>query len=130
MSPSILGSSCLYLLRRRRKANRKAAEDTLAKLKDNRLLQTFLEEADDVGMWVVEKMVVAQEETYDNARNSHSRYQKHQTFEAELESNKDRLHKLKEVTSDLVTLLLRLCLVRACPSAWFQTSMRQLGFYT
>ncbi|XP_071833448.1 spectrin beta chain, non-erythrocytic 1-like isoform X4 [Apostichopus japonicus] len=86
----------------RRKANRKAAEDTLAKLKDNRLLQTFLEEADDVGMWVVEKMVVAQEETYDNARNSHSRYQKHQTFEAELESNKDRLHKLKEHAEELI----------------------------
>lgn len=129
MSPSILGSSCLYLLRRRRKANRKAAEDTLAKLKDNRLLQTFLEEADDVGMWVVEKMVVAQEETYDNARNSHSRYQKHQTFEAELESNKDRLHKLKEVTSDLLYYYV-FCLVRACPWVWFQTSMRQLGFYT
>lgn len=86
----------------RRKANRKAAEDTLAKLRDNRLLQTFLEEADDVGMWVVEKMVIAQEETYDNARSSHSRWQKHQAFEAELDSNKDRLDKLKEHAEELI----------------------------
>lgn len=81
----------------RRKANRLAAEAMLEKLKDNRLLQSFLQEAEELGLWVVEKMVVAQEETYDGARSLHSKWQKHQAFEAELVANKERLDKLKEV---------------------------------
>lgn len=81
----------------RRKANRLAAEAMLDKLRDNRLLQSFLQEAEELGLWVVEKMVVAQEETYDGARSLHSKWQKHQAFDAELAANKERLDKLKEV---------------------------------
>ncbi|XP_038072907.1 spectrin beta chain, non-erythrocytic 1-like isoform X2 [Patiria miniata] len=80
----------------RRKANREAAEATLNRLKDNRLLQSFLQEADELGIFLVEKTVVAQEETYDEARSLHGKWQKHQAFEAELSANKDRLDKLRE----------------------------------
>ncbi|XP_030854304.1 spectrin beta chain, non-erythrocytic 1 isoform X1 [Strongylocentrotus purpuratus] len=86
----------------RRKANRLAAEAMLEKLKDNRLLQSFLQEAEELGLWVVEKMVVAQEETYDGARSLHSKWQKHQAFEAELVANKERLDKLKEHGDELI----------------------------
>ncbi|XP_022091369.1 spectrin beta chain, non-erythrocytic 1-like [Acanthaster planci] len=86
----------------RRKANREAAEATLNRLKDNRLLQSFLQEADELGIFLVEKTVVAQEETYDEARSLHGKWQKHQAFEAELSANKDRLEKLKEHGDRLV----------------------------
>ncbi|XP_071480653.1 spectrin beta chain, non-erythrocytic 1-like [Diadema antillarum] len=86
----------------RRKANRQAAEAMLEKLRDNRLLQSYLQEAEELGLWVVEKMVVAQEETYDGARSLHSKWQKHQAFEAELAANKERLDKLKEHGDELI----------------------------
>ncbi|XP_033634187.1 spectrin beta chain-like [Asterias rubens] len=85
----------------RRKANRDAAEGTLNRLKDNRLLQSFLQEADELGIFLVEKTVIAQEETYDEARSLHGKWQKHQAFEAELSANKERLEKLKEHGDEL-----------------------------
>ena len=82
---------------RRRKANREAAEATLNRLNDNRLLQSFLQEADELGIFLVEKTVVAQEETYDEARSLHGKWQKHQAFEAELTANKGRVDAITKV---------------------------------
>ncbi|XP_071963526.1 spectrin beta chain-like isoform X2 [Antedon mediterranea] len=86
----------------RRKANRQAAEDALDKLRDQCQLQAFLEEAEELDQWITEKMVIAQEETYDEARNLHSKWQKHQAFEKELVENRERLDKLREHGDQLV----------------------------
>ncbi|XP_070577536.1 spectrin beta chain, non-erythrocytic 1-like isoform X2 [Ptychodera flava] len=87
----------------RRKNNRELADSQLAQLRDNLLLQGFLQEADEIGLWINEKMLIAQDETYDEARSIHSKWQKHQAFEAELQANKERLDKLNEHGRELIT---------------------------
>lgn len=42
-------------------------------------------------------MLTAQDTSYDEARNLHSKWQKHQAFMAELASNKDWLHNIDKV---------------------------------
>uniref|UniRef100_A0A8C6L5I7 Spectrin beta chain n=1 Tax=Nothobranchius furzeri TaxID=105023 RepID=A0A8C6L5I7_NOTFU len=56
--------------------------------------QTFLRDAKQLTLWINEKMLTAQDMTYDEARNLHSKWQKHQAFMAELASNKDWLDKI------------------------------------
>lgn len=48
-------------------------------------------------LWINEKMLTAQDMSYDEARNLHSKWQKHQAFMAELASNKDWLDKIDKV---------------------------------
>lgn len=43
-------------------------------------------------------MLTAQDMSYDEARNLHSKWQKHQAFMAELASNKDWLDKIDKVS--------------------------------
>lgn len=47
-------------------------------------------------------MLTAQDMSYDEARNLHSKWQKHQAFMAELASNKDWLDKIDKVWSVLM----------------------------
>ena len=39
-------------------------------------------------------MIAAQDETYRDAKNIHSKWMRHQAFESEIVANKDRLEKL------------------------------------
>lgn len=48
-------------------------------------------------VWINEKMLTAQDTSYDEARNLHSKWLKHQAFMAELASNKDWLNKVDQV---------------------------------
>lgn len=48
-------------------------------------------------LWINEKMLTAQDMSYDEARNLHTKWQKHQAFTAELASNKDWLDKIDTV---------------------------------
>lgn len=43
-------------------------------------------------------MLTAQDTSYDEARNLHTKWQKHQAFMAELASNKDWLNKVDQVS--------------------------------
>lgn len=47
-------------------------------------------------------MMSAQDETYRDAKNIHSKYMRHQAFEAEVKSNKDRLDKLVEEGNQII----------------------------
>lgn len=49
-------------------------------------------------VWINEKMLTAQDTSYDEARNLHTKWQKHQAFMAELASNKDWLNKVDQVS--------------------------------
>lgn len=53
-------------------------------------------------------MLTAQDMSYDEARNLHSKWQKHQAFMAELASNKDWLDKIDKVWSVLLTVIINL----------------------
>ncbi|XP_032433145.1 spectrin family protein isoform X1 [Xiphophorus hellerii] len=82
--------------------NKEAANELLSKLKDNCELQRFLQDGQELTLWINEKMLTAQDMTYDEARNLHSKWQKHQAFMAELASNKDWLDKIDKEGQALV----------------------------
>ncbi|XP_063058796.1 spectrin family protein [Engraulis encrasicolus] len=83
--------------------NKELASDLLTKLRDNRELQHFLQDGQELTLWINEKMLTAQDMSYDEARNLHSKWQKHQAFMAELASNKDWLDKIDKEGQALVS---------------------------
>ncbi|XP_061089747.1 spectrin beta chain, non-erythrocytic 1-like isoform X2 [Conger conger] len=89
-------------IQERHQKNKEGASELLAKLKDNRELQSFLQDGQELSLWIDEKMLTAQDMSYDEARNLHSKWQKHQAFMAELASNKDWLDKIREEGEALV----------------------------
>ncbi|KAI7804284.1 spectrin beta chain, erythrocytic [Triplophysa rosa] len=82
--------------------NREKAKKVSEKLKDNMELQHFLQNTQDLTLWINEKMLTAQDTSYDEARNLHSKWQKHQAFMAELASNKDWLHNIDKEGQELM----------------------------
>ncbi|XP_059376697.1 spectrin beta chain, erythrocytic-like [Carassius carassius] len=82
--------------------NRDKANEVSGKLKDNRELKHFLQNTQDLTLWINEKMLTAQDTSYDEARNLHSKWQKHQAFMAELASNKDWLHNIDKEGQELM----------------------------
>ncbi|XP_072221502.1 spectrin beta chain, erythrocytic isoform X2 [Leuresthes tenuis] len=86
----------------RRSKNKRRAEEVSEKLRDNRDLQHFLQNTQDLTVWINEKMLTAQDTSYDEARNLHSKWLKHQAFMAELASNKDWLNKVDEEGQELM----------------------------
>ena len=52
-------------------------------------------------LWIDEKMLTAQDVSYDEARNLHTKWQKHQAFMAELAANKDWLDKVDKVSNGM-----------------------------
>ncbi|XP_071163391.1 spectrin beta chain-like isoform X21 [Mytilus edulis] len=86
----------------RRDVNRNRAGDQLDKLRDQLLLQQFLQECDELRDWLHDKMAAAQDETYRDAKNLHSKYVRHQAFEKEIAANKDRLMRLMKAGEDLL----------------------------
>uniref|UniRef100_A0A8C9U3R8 Spectrin beta chain n=1 Tax=Scleropages formosus TaxID=113540 RepID=A0A8C9U3R8_SCLFO len=86
----------------RHRKNREAASELLMRLKDNRDLQKFLQDCQELSLWINEKMLTAQDMSYDEARNLHSKWLKHQAFMAELQSNKEWLDKIEKDGKQLV----------------------------
>uniref|UniRef100_A0A673XW94 Spectrin beta chain n=1 Tax=Salmo trutta TaxID=8032 RepID=A0A673XW94_SALTR len=86
----------------RHKKNRMVASELLCKLKDNRDLQKFLQDCQELSLWINEKMLTAQDMSYDEARNLHSKWLKHQAFMAELQSNKEWLDKIEKDGMQLI----------------------------
>ncbi|XP_059173308.1 spectrin beta chain-like isoform X3 [Physella acuta] len=80
----------------RRDQNRQRADEQLERLKDQLNLQQFLQECDELRDWLQDKMAAAQDETYRDAKNLHSKYVRHQAFESEIAANKDRLNRVIE----------------------------------
>ncbi|XP_061553245.1 spectrin beta chain, erythrocytic isoform X2 [Phycodurus eques] len=85
----------------RHNKNKARAREVSEKLRDNRDLQHFLQNAQDLTLWINEKMLTAQDTSYDEARNLHSKWLKHQAFMAELASNKDWLDKVDQEGQEL-----------------------------
>ncbi|KAI5125066.1 spectrin beta chain, non-erythrocytic 1 isoform X1 [Manis pentadactyla] len=87
----------------RHRKNREAASELLMRLKDNRDLQKFLQDCQELSLWINEKMLTAQDMSYDEARNLHSKWLKHQAFMAELASNKEWLDKIETEGMQLIS---------------------------
>ncbi|XP_061889345.1 spectrin beta chain, non-erythrocytic 1-like isoform X2 [Entelurus aequoreus] len=87
----------------RHKKNMEAAVELLIQLKDNRDVQKFLQDCQELTLWINEKMLTAQDMTYDEARNLHSKWLKHQAFMAELQSNRKWLDKIQKDATLLVS---------------------------
>ncbi|XP_017158077.1 spectrin beta chain, erythrocytic isoform X2 [Poecilia reticulata] len=86
----------------RQSKNKRRAVEVSEKLRDNRDLQHFLQNTQDLTVWINEKMLTAQDTSYDEARNLHSKWLKHQAFMAELASNKDWLNKVDQEGQELM----------------------------
>ncbi|KAJ8913948.1 hypothetical protein NQ315_015185 [Exocentrus adspersus] len=85
----------------RRLANREKAQALLERLRDQLELHQFLRDCDELGEWIQEKHITAQDETYRSAKTVHSKWTRHQAFEAEIAANKERLYNLQKAGEEL-----------------------------
>ncbi len=86
----------------RREANRQRAVQLMDRLRDSLQLQQFLQDCEELQEWIQEKNIIAQDETYRSAKTVHSKWTRHQAFEAEIASNKDRLFNIQQAGEQLV----------------------------
>ncbi|XP_004437741.2 PREDICTED: spectrin beta chain, non-erythrocytic 2 isoform X1 [Ceratotherium simum simum] len=86
---------------RRHRKNQEAVQQLLGRVRDNREQQHFLQDCHELKLWIDEKMLTAQDVSYDEARNLHTKWQKHQAFMAELAANKDWLDKVDKEGREL-----------------------------
>ncbi|XP_050537659.1 spectrin beta chain isoform X3 [Daktulosphaira vitifoliae] len=86
----------------RRDANRKKAQELMDQLKDQLQLHQFLQDSDELQQWIQEKKFTAQDETYRSAKTVHSKWTRHQAFEAEIASNKNRLDRVQQSGEELM----------------------------
>lgn len=86
----------------RREANRQRAQQLMERLRDALQLQQFLQDCEELSEWIQEKNIIAQDETYRSAKTVHSKWTRHQAFEAEILSNKDRLFHIQQAGQQLV----------------------------
>ncbi|CAO2584214.1 Spectrin beta chain, non-erythrocytic 2 [Lemmus lemmus] len=88
-------------IEKRHRKNQEAVQQLLGRLRDNREQQHFLQDCQELRLWIDEKMLTAQDVSYDEARNLHTKWQKHQAFMAELAANKDWLDKVDKEGREL-----------------------------
>ncbi|XP_075382260.1 spectrin beta chain, non-erythrocytic 2 [Mycteria americana] len=87
----------------RHRRNRDMAQELLGRLRDNLELQRFLQDGQELTLWINEKMLTAQDVSYEEARNLHTKWQKHQAFAAELAANKGWLEKMEKEGQQLAS---------------------------
>ncbi|KAL0280603.1 UNVERIFIED_CONTAM: hypothetical protein PYX00_001846 [Menopon gallinae] len=86
----------------RRNTNRDRAVIVMDKLKDQLMLHQFLQDCEELGEWIQEKNLTAQDDTYRSAKTVHSKWTRHQAFEAEIGANKDRLIRIQQAGEELI----------------------------
>jgi len=69
----------------------------------------WIQDCEELSEWVQEKNITAQDETYRSAKTVHSKWTRHQAFEAEIASNKDRLFHIQQVHWLFVCLIYGFC---------------------
>uniref|UniRef100_A0A452HXQ1 PH domain-containing protein n=1 Tax=Gopherus agassizii TaxID=38772 RepID=A0A452HXQ1_9SAUR len=90
------------VIQERSRTNVGKAKEVLVLLKDNHDLQSFLQNCQELTLWIDEKILTAQDASYDEARNLQSKWQKHQAFMAELASHQGWLEKVDEEGRQLI----------------------------
>ncbi|XP_055703671.1 spectrin beta chain isoform X3 [Phlebotomus papatasi] len=90
------------LINQRRDANREKAVEQHDKLKNQLKLHEFLQDLEELTEWVQEKHIIAQDETYRSTKTIHSKWTRHQAFEAEIAANKERLFEAQKAAEELM----------------------------
>uniref|UniRef100_A0A158R574 Spectrin beta chain n=1 Tax=Syphacia muris TaxID=451379 RepID=A0A158R574_9BILA len=85
----------------RREANKEKAAAVARRLDDALSLQQFLSDCEELREWIEEKMIRAQDETYRDAKTITSKFVRHQAFQSELQSNRERLEQLRHAAIKL-----------------------------
>jgi len=85
----------------RREDNRQRALDQHEKLKNQVKLHEFLQDLEELAEWVQEKYATSQDESYRSAKTIHSKWTRHQAFEAEIAANKERLFEAEKSAQEL-----------------------------
>merc|ERR1719438_713925 len=86
----------------RRNKNRAQAMEQLERVRDQHLLHTFLQDCEELHDWIQERNVLVQEDTYRSARTIHSKWTRHQAFQSEIASNKERLEQVQKSGEELL----------------------------
>ncbi|KFD52473.1 hypothetical protein M513_06670 [Trichuris suis] len=92
---------------------RKALEDSL-------VFHQFKRNADELLVWVGEKMRIAVDDSYHSGLNLQRRLKKHEAFEAELRANEDRLNRLNKQGDEL-------CRAKSVKSDEVEATLRRLN---
>ena len=82
-------------------AARQSAMDMHDKLHDSLKYFQFIQDCDDLKEWLDMKSLQAQDDTYRDTANIHTKYLRHQAFQAEIVSNKERLLAIKRHAEQL-----------------------------
>ncbi|XP_069714086.1 spectrin beta chain, non-erythrocytic 5 [Phaenicophaeus curvirostris] len=85
---------CLAVLNRKEKLLENAAARRYL-LEKSRLLQKWLRNSFEVAAWINEKNSIAQDDSWKDPSNLQTKLQKHQTFQAEIMANRNRLDCIK-----------------------------------
>ncbi|NXX84962.1 SPTN5 protein, partial [Urocolius indicus] len=89
-----IANRCQAVLRRKEKLLENAAARRHL-LEESRLLQKFLRNSFEVAAWINEKNSIAQDDSWKDPSNLPTKLQKHQTFQAEIMANRNRLDSIK-----------------------------------
>lgn len=87
----------------RREGNRDRAVDQHEKLKNQVKLHEFMQDLEELTEWVQEKYIISEDETYRSAKTIHSKWTRHQAFEAEIQANKQRLFDAERAAQELMS---------------------------
>uniref|UniRef100_A0A674HA16 Calponin-homology (CH) domain-containing protein n=1 Tax=Taeniopygia guttata TaxID=59729 RepID=A0A674HA16_TAEGU len=80
---------------------RESAQELLGRLRDNWELQKFLQDGQELTLWLNEKLPVARDVSYEGTRDLQGKWQKHQAFAAELAANRGWLEALEKDSEQL-----------------------------
>ena len=72
------------------------------KLGDVQTLQSFIKDADEIEIWMSEKLQIAMDESYKDPTNVQAKHQKHQAFESELAANAERVSNVVALGKKLI----------------------------
>ncbi|NXQ26015.1 SPTN5 protein, partial [Alaudala cheleensis] len=89
-----ISNRCQAVLRRKQRLLENAAARRHL-LEESRLLQKFLKNSFEVAAWINEKNSIAQDDSWKDPSNLQTKLQKHQTFQAEIMANRNRLDSIK-----------------------------------
>ncbi|XP_030069558.1 spectrin beta chain, non-erythrocytic 5 [Microcaecilia unicolor] len=89
-----IANKCQSVLHRKKKLLENA-DTRRKKLEKSRHLQRFLQNSYEVAAWMNEKNSIALDESWQDTSNIQAKLQKHQTFEAEIISNRNRLENIQ-----------------------------------
>ncbi|NWV68098.1 SPTN5 protein, partial [Malurus elegans] len=89
-----ISNRCQAVLRRKERLLENAAARRRL-LEESRLLQKFLKNSFEVAAWINEKNSIAQDDSWKDPSNLQTKLQRHQTFQAEIMANRNRLDSIK-----------------------------------